>query len=611
MLTFMSGTARGSGGLLQCNMTYMRLVCWSVKDILLRRNKILAPSPAKPDCNLNIRKITLIRQTGLQEPSQFGFFGRGSGVVLGIIRLAGVAKPLFLMGIVLAVTLAGPADSATTHRRHLPSRKAKPAAHRIIPMPAGATDPRKDAALILDGATGKILYARNETAERHPASLTKMMTLYMLFEALKAGKITMQTPMPVSQHAALQKPTKLFLKRGETITVDTAIRAVVIRSANDVAVVVAEALGGTELHFAQMMTEKARALGMRETYYHNASGLPDPLQITTAMDLSILARHLAYDFPQYFPYFSLPGFNYKGVYYPTHDNLIGRYPGADGIKTGFTVASGFNLTSSVVRDGVHLIGIVMGGRTAVRRDLEMMHLMDSTFAKIDDNPALVARGPVPWTAVADADQQPAVAGFTLPLQGIPTAGQLVALSKLPPPIPDTDDEDAAESRRAPDETLPAIQTPAVPAPLPAPRPAEAAIAAAIPSPAIHGKSNVPAGDNAKPVIVAALPKIRPALSSDDADDAPVAPTPTPGHDWTIQIGAYADRALARAELEAYAQKAMDVLGQASRLVVPFQSSDGHTMYRARFGLFAEREARDVCDRLTQRGQTCFAAIAAR
>ena len=170
------------------------------------------------------------------------------------MRLAGVTKPLFLLWIIVAASLAFPANAATRHRRHLPSQKSRPAAHRIIPMPAGATDPAKDAALILDGATGKILYARNEAAERHPASLTKMMTLYMLFDALKTGKITMQTPMPVSQHAAQQKPTKLSLRRGETITVDTAIRAIVIRSANDVAVVIAEALGGTELHFAQMMT---------------------------------------------------------------------------------------------------------------------------------------------------------------------------------------------------------------------------------------------------------------------------------------------------------------------------------------------------------------------
>ena len=263
-------------------------------------------------------------------------------------------------------------------------------------MPAGATDPDKDAALIEDGQTGKVLYARNETALRHPASLTKMMTLYLLFDALRGRRITMDTPMPVSVHAAQQKPTKLSLRPGQTINVETAIRAIVIRSANDVAVVIAEALGGTESHFAEMMTAKARQLGMKDTNYHNASGLPDPLQITTATDLAILARHVAYDYPQYFPYFGTAGFTYKGVYYPTHDNLIGRYQGADGIKTGYTGASGFNLASSVVRNGVHIVGIVMGGRTAVRRDIEMMHLLDVEFAQIDANPTLVARATVPW-----------------------------------------------------------------------------------------------------------------------------------------------------------------------------------------------------------------------
>ncbi len=509
-------------------------------------------------------------------------------------------------------------------------------------MPGSATDPDKDAALVLDGISGKILYARNESAERHPASLTKMMTLYMLFEALKAGKITMQTPMPVSAHAAQQKPTKLSLRPGETITVDTAIRAIVIRSANDVAVVIAEALGGTELHFAQMMTEKARALGMRETYYHNASGLPDPLQITTATDLSVLARHLAYDYPQYFPYFGLAGFNYKGVYYPTHDNLIGRYPGADGIKTGFTVASGFNLTSSVVRGGVHLIGVVMGGRTAVRRDLEMMHLLDTAFAQVDANPTLVAHRAVPWEAVADASQQPAVAGFTLPAQPANPATQFAALSAMPPPpVPDTDDEDAAEARRAPDEKLPALHAAApqlasvaqpsapvpaispamaqaaatpIPAIRPNARPEDARVASIVPVPVIAPDAR-PAQTfdaPAKPVIVAAVPKMRPAPQTDTGEgDQDQAGLTVPGHNWTIQIGAYADQAFAKAQLDAYAQKSMDVLGQAARLVVPFQASDGHTMYRARFGLFAERQAREVCDRLTQRGQTCFAAIAAR
>src|SRR6202012_2477251 len=171
--------------------------------------------------------------------------------------------------------------------------------------------------------------------------------------------VTMQTPLPVSYHASVQRPTKLNLRPGQTIDVDTAIRAIVIRSANDVAVVSAEALGGTESHFAELMTEKARQLGMKETNYHNASGLPDPLQITTASDLAILARHLGYDFPQYFPYFGLSGFNYKGAWIPTHDNLIGRYDGADGIKTGYTGASGFNLVSSVTRGANHVIAVVM------------------------------------------------------------------------------------------------------------------------------------------------------------------------------------------------------------------------------------------------------------
>jgi D-alanyl-D-alanine carboxypeptidase len=395
-----------------------------------------------------------------------------------------------------------------------------------------------------------------------------MMTLYMLFEALKAGKVTMETPMPVSEHAAEQKPTKLFLRPGQTITVDNAIRAIVIRSANDVAVVIAESLGGTELNFAQMMTAKAKQLGMRETYYHNASGLPDPLQITTASDLAVLARHLAYDYPQYFPYFALPGFVYKGQYIPTHDNLIGRYQGADGIKTGFTGASGFNLTSSVVRDGVHLIGVVMGGRTAVRRDLEMMHLLDVAFAQIDANPTMVARGSVPWEAMT-REQPAAVAGFTLPQAPPPSpSDQLAALSAVPPPIPQTEDEDAAEAHRAPDEKFAVIHAEG-PQPVSAVPPSVVQAASA----PVHGRQQI--------------------VSSD------------PGKDWTIQIGAYANQELAKAYLDAYAKKSIGLLGRAIQMVVPFQSRDGRTVYRARFGLFAERKARQVCDKLTKRGDNCI------
>jgi len=504
------------------------------------------------------------------------------------------------------VTMA--ADSAEAAKR-------KPQPRRVVKMPSSPTDPAKDAALVIDGVTGKVLYARNETSERFPASLTKMMTLYLLFDALKAGKVTMQTPLPVSRHASIQKPTKLSLQPGQTISVDMAIRALVIRSANDVAVVIAEALGGTESHFARMMTEKARSLGMRSTNFHNASGLPDMLQITTATDMATLGRRLAYDHPQYYPYFALPGFTWKGTYYKTHDNLIDRYDGADGIKTGYTNASGFNLVSSVTRNGMHVVAVVMGGRTAVRRDLEMIRLLDQTFAQIQSNPSLVARATVPWQQVARGTPAPASAGFSLPAVSGTQGAQFAALSAMPSAA---EDEDSAEARIAPDEKFSVIHAekpapvmaaqPAVIAPLPA-----QTVAKAGPVPAIRPTARPDFVAAGAPIRLAAVadaprPQMRPSLR-EEAGEGDAEPA-VPGRNWTIQIGAYADQALARAQLAAYAEKARDVLGQASRIVTPASGADGKTIWRARFGLFAEAQARDVCSRLTSRGQTCFAALAA-
>ena len=542
--------------------------------------------------------------------------------------------------VALALLLAGfaaPALAAKHHRRAaIPALRMIGHGRAQIRMPASPTDPEKDAALIVDGATGKVIYARNELAERHPASLTKMMTLYLLFDALKAGKITMQTQMPVSYHASIQKPTKLALRPGQTIDVDTAIRAIVIRSANDVAVVIAEALGGTESHFAEMMTARARQIGMRETNSHNASGLPDPLQISTASDLAVLGRHLAYDYPQYFPYFGLAGFNYKGVWYPTHDNLIGRYEGADGIKTGYTGASGFNLVSSITRGTTHVIAVVMGGRTAIRRDLEMVRLLDQTFAQISANPNLVARANVPWRQVAQSAPSPAIAGFSLPQV---SGNQFAALAPVPGTV-QSEDEDAAESVRAPDENFSLIHAEGSAKSAPAPKPAApvaAAPVAAAPQPAVPAVPPLVARNVAHPsprpdtalaaaqndlvktslvktataVPIAAQvnaprPQMRPSLDGGEGDvDV------TPGRNWTIQIGAYADKALADAQLKTYAGKAQDVLARASRIIAPITSARGHTLYRARFGLFAEQEAREVCNRLTQRGQTCFAAVQTR
>jgi len=308
-----------------------------------------------------------------------------------------------LSALTLALVWASsPAVARGHHYHHAHAARARLAAWGT------PTDPAKDAALILDGETGRTLYTRNAAAERHPASLTKMMTLYLLFEAMKRGDLNMQSSISVSQHAAAQRPTNLHLYAGDSIPVETAIKAIVVRSANDVAVAIAEALGGTEGHFAELMTAKARALGMRDTFYHNASGLPDNLQITTANDLAILARHLAYDFPQYYPYFATPSFGYHGMTYYTHDNLLYRFKGTDGIKTGYTNASGFNLVSSVVRDGAHVIGVVMGGNTARQRDDEMVRLLASTFGRVHANPSLLEHGVIPWKSpAAETMSQPA------------------------------------------------------------------------------------------------------------------------------------------------------------------------------------------------------------
>jgi D-alanyl-D-alanine carboxypeptidase len=539
----------------------------------------------------------------------------------------GVLAKTALLAVVLCGALAvaaTPALSRGHHGHHGHSRAA---------MPAGATDPGKDAALILDGETGRVLYSRNASAERHPASLTKMMTLYLLFEAMKRGDVNLQTVLPVSEHAATQRPTNLHMYAGDSIAVETAIKAIVVRSANDVAVAIAEALGGTEGHFAELMTAKARALGMRDTFYHNASGLPDELQITTASDLAILARHLAYDFPQYFAYFATPSFNFRGTTYVTHDNLIGRYDGADGIKTGYTGSSGFNLVSSVVRNNEHIIGIVMGGRTAHRRDSEMVRLLDDAFLQISRNPNLVARAGVPWRQVA-VNAPPVITAFDLAHQGRTGDDEDAAESRPddftdddtnliappPAPVPRTSPPVAAATPSVP-PAAPPPQAPRVammqlppqapvsrpaqtnssapPAPKPAPKPNNVAIAAVSPT--------TPKSRELASVTPSAKPRAPSDSGEGDVGDAGV-PTVSSGG-WTIQIGAFADMNQARGQLASYAEKSMDVLGQAARIIIPFTAVDGHTLYRARFGPFVEREAREVCARLSQRGQTCFAALA--
>jgi D-alanyl-D-alanine carboxypeptidase len=236
---------------------------------------------------------------------------------------------------------------------------------------------------VMEAANGRVLWAVNPDEPRHPASLTKMMTLYMAFEALRDRRIALSQPVPVSDHAAAMLPSKLDLVPGTQITVEQAILGLVTKSANDAAAALGELLGGDEERFAQMMTLRARALGMTQTVFRNASGWPDPEQVTTARDLAVLARHLIQDFPAEYRYFSIPSFVFHGRTILNHDHLLDSYPGADGLKTGYTEASGFNLVTSAVRGGVRLIGVVMGAAHPGERDLHMAALLDRGFEQLD------------------------------------------------------------------------------------------------------------------------------------------------------------------------------------------------------------------------------------
>jgi D-alanyl-D-alanine carboxypeptidase len=237
------------------------------------------------------------------------------------------------------------------------------------------------ASIVIDAATGSTLSEANADAPRFPASLTKMMTLYMTFEALRDRRISLQTLVPVSPHAASMSPTKLDLQPGTKLTVEQAILGLVTKSANDAAAALGELLGGDETRFGQMMTLRARALGMTHTVFRNASGLPDPAQISTARDLALLARHLVRDFPDDYHYFSAPSFTFHGRLIPNHDYMLRSYPGADGIKTGYTEAAGFNLVTSAMRGNVRLIGVVLGAARPGERDIHMASLLDRGFVE--------------------------------------------------------------------------------------------------------------------------------------------------------------------------------------------------------------------------------------
>ncbi len=423
----------------------------------------------------------------------------------------------------------------------------------------------KFASLVMDAKTGAVLEEYNADARNYPASLTKMMTLYLTFEALNAGRLKTAQRLGVSRMAAAQRPSRIDLVPGQTVTVEEAILAVAVKSANDAAVVLAENIAGSEPRFAQIMTQKARELGMSATTFRNASGLPNPGQVTTARDMATLARALIRDYPQYYHYFNVREFDFDGVAIPTHNHLLVRYDGADGIKTGYIHASGYNLVTSAVRDGRRLIGVVLGGRTSTMRDHSMMHLLDVAFYQ--STPLRLASYSKVQPAAGGNASIPQQTGQQAEPPGAALAEQAGPSPTLAAAIANADEPDAqAEAQAA---TRPEIQVEVLPEPL---------------------------GD--------AQPDSQPSAAKHLAgvEEATLEGAPETSW-WGIQVGAYRHYAQARAAASRVQRRA-PTLADAAVSVVRVRAG-AHTAFRARLVGLSERQARLACTYLHRHRGACL------
>lgn len=418
----------------------------------------------------------------------------------------------------------------------------------------GATAPSlaqsKKAAIVIDANTGKTLYSSSADSARYPASLTKMMTLYMTFEAMSAGRISRDTRVVFSKYASSRPPTKLGVKAGGSITVEQAILGLVTKSANDAATALGELLGGSEANFARMMTSKARKLGMSSTTFRNASGLPDPSQKTTARDMAILGMSLREHYPKYYSYFSTRSFAFGKSRMPNHNKLLGRVKGVDGIKTGYTRASGFNLVSSVKIGDRKIVAVVMGGASGRSRDAEMARLIETYMPKAS------SRGSNPLVAARTIEPQaPIVASV---------AAQPFKAKNVPAP----------ETRPEP-----VVETAYV---RPTARPAD------------------PIADAVAKADVVEEVKV------DEMKTASVRPSAAPKSGWVIQVGSVGSEAEARALLDKTSGKAAQLLASAEPFTERFQKG-GTTYIRARFGGFASQStATKTCAALKKKSISCYA-----
>lgn len=461
----------------------------------------------------------------------------------------------------------------------------------------------KYAAVVVDANTGEVLYARRADEPRYPASITKIMTLYLTFEALATGRLSVNDRIPVSAHAARQNPSKLGIRPGGSLTVDQAIKAIAVLSANDIAVAMAEKIGGSEPKFAELMTLRAKELGMDRTHFANANGLPDPRQISTARDIAILSRAIMRDYPQYYSYFGVKAFEFEGREITNHNHLLGKVDGVDGLKTGYTAAAGFNLAASAKRNGKRLIAVVLGGSSTAARDENVEDLINGgfevfsrraqgqniTLASTLHEPADSAAGPVqrPPSEMGSADQS----GLKIVL-GDHTGPTPLTLATLPP------------SLSRPDATAPAEAPPG------AGTAAARGVAQAV---CLRGRGHhrhkvacaATATAKATPPCAHARrghhAKACQAATTETAKAAPSRAEPQgTGGAYQIQVGVFASPTEAKAHMASLRGRFHKVLTAA-----PQVEKAGRGKYRARFAGFDHDDARQACQTLLSKGVHCM------
>ena len=446
---------------------------------------------------------------------------------------------------------------------------------------AGATYTPPYAAMVVDANSGRVLYANQEHALRHPASVTKVMTLYMLFEQLEKGRFSLDDEIEISSHAASMAPSKLGLRPGSTISVEDAIKAIVTKSANDIAAAVGEAVGGSEARFAQLMTAKAQSLGMSRTFYANASGLPDARQVTTAHDLILLGRSIQERFPRYYAYFSTHQFTFRGHTMGNHNRLLGQVEGMDGIKTGYTNASGFNLLSSVKRGNRRIVSVVLGGKSAAGRDRIMANLIEEHLDSASPNKTtMVARAETAPEAKTAPEPKPVpMAGAYAPPAPVPSVAALVEKAK--PAV-------IANPSRAPEDRTASIASGKVSDG----STRQAAASASQVTPGGAHKAAAPVAQARAPekqaTLVAKAEPARPAAANSGT---------------MIQVGA-TDAAAKANDLLAKARSKAPSLSGATPFTEKVKKGS-ETIYRARFAGLTETRAEAACKSLKRSGLSCF------